>query len=148
MSAPQAAKSRAGQGAQVVVPARQTASWIIAGLLTVVVVGLAGLVAMGGGVQWAEIPNYIFDPSILAGVQLTLVFTFASMALAILGGGVLAVMRLSRNPVLVAFSQLYVWFFRGTPLLVQIIFWFNIPLFIPHVAIGALHLDMNAIISP
>jgi polar amino acid transport system permease protein len=149
MNAPRATTpDRAREATQIVVPARQTGSWVAAGVLAILVIGLAWLVATGGGVQWAEIPNYIFDPTILAGVQLTLVFTFASMGLATVGGGILALMRQSRNPVLAAFTWYYVWFFRGTPLLVQIIFWFNIQLFIPRVAIGSLHLDMNAIISP
>jgi polar amino acid transport system permease protein len=56
-------------------------------------------------------------------------------------------MRLSTNPVLSAFASLYIWFFRGTPLLVQIIFWFNIQLFIPSIDIGSFHLDTNAIVT-
>ena len=62
-------------------------------------------------------------------------------------GVLLAVMRLSHNPVLGGFSRLYVWFFRGTPLLVQIIFWFNIQLFVPRVAIGPGRSDTNTLIS-
>lgn len=85
---------------------------------------------------------------VLAGVQLTLVFTVLSMLLGIIAGIVLAVMRLSRNPVLANFSRLYIWFFRGTPLLVQIIFWFNIQLFIPRVQIGPLAVETNTLIPP
>jgi polar amino acid transport system permease protein len=132
---------------QVVVPARQTVSWIVAAILVLAVVGLAYLVVTGGGVQWAEIPPYIFEPTILAGVQLTLVFTILSMILALFGGMILAVLRMSHNPVLTNFSRLYIWFFRGTPLLVQIIFWFNIQLFIPRIAIGPIDIEMNSIIS-
>jgi polar amino acid transport system permease protein len=56
-------------------------------------------------------------------------------------------MRLSPNPVLKGFSGLYIWFFRGTPLLVQIIFWFNIQLFIPSIDIGPIHFDTNDIVT-
>jgi len=63
------------------------------------------------------------------------------------GGVVLAVMRLSDNAVLVNLSRLYIWFFRATPLLVQIIFWFNIQLFIPRIVLGPIDLSMNALIS-
>jgi polar amino acid transport system permease protein len=132
---------------QKVVPARHWGSWIIATLLVGLVCSFTFVVATGGGVRWNDIPQYILDPTILSGVQLTLIFTFVSMLLSIIGGVLLAVLRQSRNPVLVNFSRLYIWFFRGTPLLVQIIFWFNIQLFIPRVAIGPFELEMNSIIS-
>ncbi|HTJ56919.1 MAG TPA: amino acid ABC transporter permease [Devosiaceae bacterium] len=134
--------------AQVVIPARQTVSWVVAIVLVLLVLGMAYVVITGGGVRWEEIPPYIFDPTILSGVQLTLIFTFASMILAVIGGIILAVLRLSRNPVLANLSRLYIWFFRGTPLLVQIIFWFNIQLFVPHIAFGGFVLDMNSLVSP
>jgi polar amino acid transport system permease protein len=45
------------------------------------------------------------------------------MAVGIVLGVVMAVMRLSPNPLVSGFSWLYIWFFRGTPLLVQLLFW-------------------------
>ncbi len=56
-------------------------------------------------------------------------------------------MRLSPNAIVSGFASLYIWFFRGTPLLVQIIFWFNIQLFIPSIDIGSIHFDTNSIIT-
>jgi len=58
------------------------------------------------------------------------------MGLGLVLGLVLASMRLSVNPVLRTVSWFYIWLFRGTPLLVQIIFWFNIALVLPTVGIG------------
>ena len=98
--------------------------------------------------QWAVIPQYVFDRTILDGVRLTIVFTVLSIVLSLIGGVVLATTRMSRNPVLRGLAGLYIWFFRGTPLLVQIIFWFNIQLFIPKIALFQYSLRLNDIITP
>jgi len=131
-----------------VIPARRWGQWIAAALLSVVVLALLFVVISSRRIQWSAIPHYILDDTIIDGIWLTLVFTILSMVISILAGGLLATLRLSRNPVLTGFASLYVWFFRGTPLLVQIIFWFNIQLFIPSLDLGGFHLDMNAIVTP
>lgn len=69
--------------------------------------------------------SYLFSPEILTGAGLTLVLTVVSMTVGILLGTALAVMRLSSNPILKTLSRAYIWFFRGTPLLVRLIFWYN-----------------------
>lgn len=149
MSAPEArADNPTSPGAQKVVPAPQRGSWITAGVVVALVAGFVFVVVSGDGVRWKEIPQYLLDPTIIAGVRLTLLFTFLSMALGLLGGLTLEVLRRSRNPVLTKLSGAYIWFFRGTPLLVQIIFWFNIQLFIPRITIGSFELEMNALVSP
>jgi polar amino acid transport system permease protein len=132
---------------QRIVPTKNWGARILAAGLLLILVAFAYGVATGGGVRWNEIPQYLFDATILSGVRLTLLFTLLSMLLSIVGGVILAMLRLSPNPVLSRLSGLYIWFFRGTPLLVQIIFWFNIQLFIPRLGIGPFHLEMNQIIS-
>ena len=62
---------------------------------------------------------------------LTIELTVASMIIGIALGIVLAVMRLSPNPIVSSASWLYIWFFRGTPLLVQILFWYNVAALFP-----------------
>jgi polar amino acid transport system permease protein len=68
---------------------------------------------------------------------------------------VLAVMRLSRNPLVSSASTLYVWFFRGTPVLVQLIFWFNLASLFPEIKLGIpfggpalTEWETNALITP
>ncbi|MEP7457712.1 ABC transporter permease subunit, partial [Phyllobacterium sp. SB3] len=90
-------------------------------------------------------PHYLFDETILEGIKLTILFTVLSMLISIIAGAMLAMMRLSPNLIVSGFASLYIWFFRGTPLLVQIIFWFNIQLFIPSIDIGSIHFDTNSI---
>jgi polar amino acid transport system permease protein len=62
--------------------------------------------------------------------------TVVAQLLGILIGIILAIMRLSSNRVLARAAWIYIWFFRGTPLLVQLIFWYNISALYPEIAIG------------
>jgi len=132
---------------QKIVAARNWGQWVIAITLVAVVVFLIVMVVASRHINWSAIPQYLFDETILDGIRLTILFTILSMLISVVAGGILAMMRLSPNPVLTGFASLYIWFFRGTPLLVQIIFWFNIQLFIPSIDIGSFHIDMNAIIT-
>ncbi|EWY40046.1 amino acid ABC transporter permease [Skermanella stibiiresistens SB22] len=129
------------------VPRRNWGEWILAALLMLGVGGFALLVASSPNVAWSAIGEYLFDPTIIEGIKLTLLFTVLAMVISIVAGVVIAMMRLSSNPVLSGFASVYIWFFRGTPLLVQIIFWFNIQLFIPSIDIGPIHLETNTLIS-
>jgi polar amino acid transport system permease protein len=68
---------------------------------------------------------------------------------------VLAVMRLSDNPIASTVSWAYIWFFRGTPLLVQLVFWYNLSALYPSLDLGIpfggpafLHANANSIITP
>jgi polar amino acid transport system permease protein len=79
--------------------------------------------------------------------------TVLSMAIGIVLGIVVAVTRLSPNPLISGASWLYVWFFRGTPLLVQLLFWFNIGALFPTIDLGIpfgpsfVHANANSLIS-
>jgi polar amino acid transport system permease protein len=133
--------------AKKIVPARNWGQRAIAAALIAVVALLVYMVATSRHISWSTIPQYIFDETILDGIRLTILFTVLSMVISIIAGAILATMRLSSNPVLSGFSSLYIWFFRGTPLLVQIIFWFNIQLFIPSIDLGFFHIDTNVIVT-
>jgi len=86
--------------------------------------------------QWSVIGHYLTVRPILDGLVTTLELTAASMAIGIALGVVLAVMRLSPNRLVSGVSWIYIWFFRGTPVYVQILFWFNIAVLYPTIAIG------------
>jgi polar amino acid transport system permease protein len=73
--------------------------------------------------QWGVFGDYLFDSRILHGVRVTIELTVVAMVVGIVLGVILAIMRLSPNPLVRGFSWLYIWFFRGTPVLVQILFW-------------------------
>lgn len=78
------------------------------------------------GFQWPIVLNYVFNAQVLQGVGMTLLLTTIVMLLAFSLGIVVALMRLSGNPIMTSVATLYIWFFRGTPTLVQLIFWFNL----------------------
>ncbi|WP_216590756.1 amino acid ABC transporter permease [Streptomyces brasiliscabiei] len=86
--------------------------------------------------EWPVVREYLFHPEIMAGLRTTLILTAVSMTLGIVLGIVLAACRMSENRVLSSLSGAYLWFFRGTPLLVQLIFWFNLSALYPRLSLG------------
>ncbi|MFJ4002921.1 amino acid ABC transporter permease [Streptomyces sp. NPDC090023] len=92
-----------------------------------------------GKINWQAIPEFFFDDRILTGVGKTLLLTVLSMVIGIVGGIVLAVMRLSKNPVTSSIAWFYIWFFRGTPVLVQLFLWFNLGLVFEYINLGPIY---------
>jgi polar amino acid transport system permease protein len=82
------------------------------------------------------VAGYVFEKSILSGLLVTLELTAVSMALGVVLGTVLAIMRLSANPLLRGAAGAYVWLFRGTPILVQLLFWFFLGTVLPKISLG------------
>jgi polar amino acid transport system permease protein len=131
------------------VPVRHWGQWIAAGVVAVVVAALIRSVATNPRFQWGVVGDYLFDSRVLDGLVVTLELTVLGMAIGIVLGVILALMRLSSNLLLSSTSWVYIWLFRGTPLLVQILF-FNfiaavyptIDLGIPFVA-GTIALGLN-----
>ncbi|HXV92981.1 MAG TPA: amino acid ABC transporter permease [Pseudonocardia sp.] len=101
---------------------RHFGRWVAAAAVIAVIVGIIRLLLQSPNLEPELIADYLFRDFILDGVVVTLWLTALAMVLGLAGGAVLAVMRLSPNPVLRASSWGFIWFFRGTPLLVQIIF--------------------------
>jgi len=131
----QAATAAPGESAPVV-PLRHPVRLAIAVVLILVALSAAWDVAANQSYHWDVVISYLFAPQILAGAGLTIVLTVVSMTVGIAMGTVLAVMRLSANPIVSSISRAYIWFFRGTPLLVQLIFWYNIAALYPVIAFG------------
>ncbi|WP_037860594.1 amino acid ABC transporter permease [Streptomyces sp. NRRL S-340] len=116
-----------------VVPRRRPGQWTAA----VAVLALLGLaltsVVRNKAFQWDVVADYFTSDSVLRGLWLTLWLTAVVMALGFALGTLLAVLRLSGNPVLRAVSRGYVWLFRSIPILVQLLLWFNIGALYPHI---------------
>ncbi len=112
-------------------------SWWISGtLLTVVLAWISYSLYANPNVDHHTIGKYIFSHAILSGLRTTIILAIVAQAIGILLGIILAVMRLSSNPVGRFIAGAYIWLFRGTPLLVQILFWGNLALFYRNITIG------------
>jgi polar amino acid transport system permease protein len=123
-------------------------------VIAFVVYALAVSMATNDNYGWGIVRQYLTDPRILRGLQLTLELTAAAMAIGVALGVLLAVMRLSPNPLVSGAAWVYIWFFRGTPVLVQIIFWNYIGALYQHVSIGIplgpefARVNVQALITP
>jgi polar amino acid transport system permease protein len=105
------------------------------------------------GFNWPVVAQYLFDTRILEGLAVTLQLTVLAMIIGFVVGLVLAVMRMSPNWLLRAAAGAYIWFFRGTPLLVQLLFWGFAAVLFPTLSIGIpfgpsfVEWETNAVIS-
>ncbi|RUQ99096.1 amino acid ABC transporter permease [Labedella endophytica] len=119
-----------------VVPVRHYGQWVATALVLLV----AGLIAVSlltnPRYQWDLVFSYVFNAQILAGLATTMWLTVIAMVLGVVIGVVMALARESSNVVVSTAASAYVAFFRGTPLLVQLIFWFNLAALYPVVSIG------------
>lgn len=118
------------------VPVRHPWRWIAALIVLVIVASLIRSAINDSNFQWHVVGHYLFDSRVLAGVVVTIRLTVLSMAIGIVLGVILAVMRLSPNGLVSGSAWFYIWFFRGTPLLVQILFWNFIGALYPHITLG------------
>ncbi len=111
----------------VAVPVRHWGRYVSAAVVIGLLV-LLGVALSKANIQYASIPKFLTSKVIRDGLRRTLMISVAAQAVGIVLGVVFAVMRLSRNPVVSSVSWFYIWFFRGTPVLVQLVFWFNLAL--------------------
>ena len=107
----------------------------VASAAIVVVIGYVVAAFARGQIEWQTVGRFLTARTILTGLANTIVMTILAMALGIALGVVTAVMRLSSNPVLSSISQGYVWLFRGTPVILQLLLWFNLALVFPTIGI-------------
>lgn len=118
------------------IPIRHYGRWVGAAVSLGIAALIIRLFVVTPNINWEQVGHYLTFSDILLGLQLTIILTIAAMAVGLVLGTVIAVMRLSANPVLRTLSWVYIWFFRGTPLLMQILFWFNIAIILPRIGIG------------
>lgn len=126
----------AASGDDVVVPRRRPWRWVGSVAVALAIVGVGTSFVTNPHYQWDVVGEYLLDPRILHGLGTTLVLTVVGMAIAAVLGLLLAVMRLSRSGLLRGTAGVYVWFFRGTPVLVQLILWYNLAILVPQMSLG------------
>lgn len=118
------------------IPVRHYGTWIFAAVVLYVAVAVVISLARNPNMQWNVVGEYLFKGLTLRGVLVTLELTVLAMVIGGVGGVLLAVMRLSKNPVLGAVASFYIWFFRGTPVLVQILVWGYLGALYPTIFLG------------
>ncbi len=118
------------------VPVRHPGRWAGAVVILVLAGMLLHTLVTNPVFDWTTVSKYLFHQSITHGVGVTLQLTAYSMLMGVAGGIILAVMRLSPNPLLSGSAYLYIWVFRGTPVLVQLVFWGFLGLLWQKISIG------------
>ena len=110
------------------VPVRHWGRLVGAAVVLLLAAWLVQALVSSHAIKFDLVRRYQFQQQILIGLRNTITLSILAQAMGIALGVLFAVMRLARNPVLGAVSAFYIWFFRGTPVLVQLIFWFNVSL--------------------
>ena len=136
------------------IPVRHPGRWVAIAVLAVLAAMLVNSLITNPGFGWATVGQYLFSAPILNGLTNTLILTVLSMVIGIVGGVVVAVMRLSPNPVLSSTSWVFIWVLRGTPLIAQLLFWNYLAALYPNLGLGIpfgptfVTFDVNTLITP
>ncbi len=131
-----------------VVPVKYYGRWVGAAVVLVLVAFLAKTFATSQ-IDWSITARYLTQANIIEGAVNTVVISVVAQALGIGLGVLAAVMRLSGNPVTSSVAAAYIWFFRGTPVLVQLLVWYNLSLVFPTLSLpGIAEWQTNDIMTP
>jgi len=130
-----------------VIPLKHYGRWV-SGALVLLFLGLIIRAFINGQIDWSVVQQFFFAPTLLKGLGNTLLITVCSMAIGLILGVLFAVMRMSENPVTRHFAGLYIWIFRGTPIYLQLLIWFNLALIFPVLNLGFVEYQMVDIMTP
>lgn len=119
-----------------VVPLRRPGRWISATIIALLLALLVNSMVRNPRFEWPVVGRFFTSTAVLAGLGRTIELTVVAMAVGIALGVLVAVMRQSSNPLVTNASRAYIGLFRGTPLLVQLLFWFNFAALYPEISLG------------
>ncbi|KAB2379784.1 MULTISPECIES: amino acid ABC transporter permease [Actinomadura] len=147
--------SREGRPEEIrAVPVRHWGRWVAAVIIAYIAVWAVYSVVNNPNFGWDVIGQNFTITAVMTGIGKTLELTAIAMVMGVVGGVLLAIMRLSPNPLISGSAWLYIWAFRGTPVLVQILLWAFIKALVPQLSIGIpfgptfAHFDANSLITP
>ncbi|WP_106409138.1 amino acid ABC transporter permease [Teichococcus deserti] len=147
MPAPNAAASLPDIAHYTHVPNRHWGRWLAVAIIILLIAGLARAFAVGQ-IEWDFVGRFFTAPAIMTGLYNTLWMTLGAMALGITLGVITAVMRMSPNPVLQGVAMGYTWLFRGTPVILQLLLWFNLALIFPRLGFGEFSVRTVDVMTP
>lgn len=137
----------AGEGTIRAVPLKHPGRWVAAAIVLALaawfVIGAATNPAYG----WETYFAYLFDSRIITATGHTIAITTLAMIIGVVGGVLLAIMRMSPNPVLGAVSWVFLWIFRGTPIYVQLVFWGLLGSIYKVVTVGPASISLEGVLS-
>ncbi|WP_392963029.1 amino acid ABC transporter permease [Streptomyces sp. LN245] len=130
------------------IPVRHWGRWVSGVIVVALLVALIYAFSQGN-IMWSTVGDQLFVSSVVQGAGRTLLISVLAMIVGVVLGVVLAVMRLSKNPVTSSVAWLYIWFFRGTPVYVQLLLWFNLALIFPVLNLGPIYKnEMTDVMTP
>lgn len=118
------------------IPVRHYGRWVSGVIIAFVAFIVIRSVVTNSNLNWPIVGEYLFNDRILRGLQNTLLLTVISMLIGIVGGMLLAVMRLSPNPLTSGAAAVYIWLFRGMPLITQLLVWNYLAFAYPRLGLG------------
>jgi polar amino acid transport system permease protein len=133
---------------------RHPGRWVASMVLVVLLAQFGHMLVTNDSFEWGVVADYLNAEIIGKGLMVTLKLTAIAMVIGVVGGVVVAVGRLSDNPLARGVCSGYVWFFRGTPLLVQLVFWYNMSVLMPNISFGIpfgpsfVSFETNSLITP
>lgn len=117
-------------------PVPRPSLWLWAGIVLVLVAMLVHGLLTNPNYRWDVVAQHLLDPRIISGLGWTLLLTVGAMALGITLAVTTAIMRMGTNPILRGVAWAYIWFFRGTPVYTQLVFWGLLPVLYPRLSLG------------
>lgn len=121
--------------------------WITAVILLLLFLWFIIGAARNEAYHWDVYFQYLFDTRIAAAAGWTIALTVLAMLIGIIGGAIVAVLRMSENPVLSTVAWFYLWVFRGTPVYVQLVFWGLLGTIYSTIDLGVTEVDLSTILS-
>jgi polar amino acid transport system permease protein len=144
----EAATTTSAPARLVAIPLRHWGRWVSALIVVSLLGGLVYAFAKAN-LHYDTTQHFLTFRTIVTGARNTLVLSLAAQAIGIVLGVVVAVMRQSPNPVMNAVAWLYIWIFRGTPVYLQLLLWFNLAAIFPTIGIpGLFGADTNRVMTP
>ena len=121
--------------------------WVAAVILLLLTALFVVSAATNEAYQWDTYFQYLFDTRIAAAAARTMALTVLSMLIGVVLGALMAVLRMSPNPVLRGVSWVYLWLFRGTPIYVQLVFWGLLGSIYQSISLGFTEISLERLLS-
>lgn len=125
------------------IPLRHPGRWIAAVILAALVVWFIISAARNDAYHWDTYFQYLLDTRIVKAAMHTIALTILAMIIGVVIGAIVAVLRMSPNPVLQGVAWLFLWVFRGTPVYVQLVFWGLLSSLYQSVSVGFAEINLE-----